>query len=206
MEDQNQEHTEHPNLPRCEVCGSEDDVLHISQVIGNRQQEIDICESCAALLGIERVDSSITPRVSDLFAAVLDPTGVGPKDNSVCPRCGTSFASIRRSGRAGCSTCYEVFRQEIDELLHRSGNRIAHRGKVPLSLQQVRNLLVEKPELEELLQMALVREDYEEAARLSAEIKGLENVSNQGQEPNIVPREEWEGGTTDDFGEDGAHA
>jgi protein arginine kinase activator len=158
----------------CEFCGDDEDLMHIRQSIGGRQQRITICPSCAYLLGIERGENGITPRAGDLFAAVLDPTGVGPRDSKICPRCGITYADLRRHGRVGCADCYDVFKTEIDALLHRSAARVPHRGKLPKSLQQVRNLLVEKPELEERLASAVAREDYEEATRIRALIARLD--------------------------------
>jgi protein arginine kinase activator len=166
----------------CEFCGEEDELLNITQNLGGRPRTSTICASCAYLLGIGRRDSTIIPRVGDLFAAVLDPTGVGPRDNKLCPRCGTSFADLRRRGRAGCSDCYEIFKSEIDSLLRRSGSRVSHRGKLPRSLQQVRNVLVDKPELEAKLEDALNREDYEEAVRLRGLLARLdEGGSDDGK-------------------------
>ncbi len=156
------------------MCGKEDSLVEITQYLGKKEQRMSLCPDCMNILGIERVDTRIAPRVGDLFAAVLDPAGVGPRDNQLCSRCGTSFADLRRSGRAGCSSCYDVFKADIDALLRRTGSRIAHRGKLPKSLQQVRSLLIEKPELQQRLESAVQREDYEEAARLRSMIAALD--------------------------------
>ncbi len=156
------------------MCSATTRILVLQQVIGKQTHTVRICTQCAEMLGIERSSAHAALRIGDLFAAVLDPEGADEKDGKFCGHCGCTYLDLRHSGMVGCSNCYEVFKDEIAFHLRRINIRKKHRGKLPRSLHIVSNLLIKKPALNYRLEQALQREDYEDAVRIQAQIKQME--------------------------------
>ena len=97
-----------------------------------------------------------------------------PADKQVCPVCQITFLEFRNSGRLGCPYDYEVFRDELMPLLENIHGETRHSGKVPRraprNTQQQTTLI----QLRNELKRAVAAEDYEVAARLRDQIKGIE--------------------------------
>ena len=158
----------------CQICATKDEVLVFHQFIGLQKHTVHICQDCALILGIEKDKTRIRPQVGDLFAVVLDPDGIAEKDSKICERCGCSYGELRHNGSAGCSDCYDVFKEEIIGLLRRVNVKNRHQGRLPRRLWKMKNLFIEKPALHHKLKQALKREDYMDASRIKTEIENLE--------------------------------
>lgn len=165
------------NFASCEICATNDNVILFLQSIGKQERSHFICRDCAALMGIQK--SRIAPRIGDLFAYLFDPEGTNEKDKTICGSCGKSWHEIRHSGQAGCSECYDVFKNEIAFLLSRGSSKNRHRGKLPRRLRVMNTLLIEKPNLRHRLTQALQREDYEDASIIQARIEAIEKGNSQ---------------------------
>ncbi|WP_337740378.1 UvrB/UvrC motif-containing protein, partial [Allisonella histaminiformans] len=106
-----------------------------------------------------------------------------------CPSCGTTYQDFRQSGKLGCPSCYEAFREKLRPLFQQAGGSHNHTGKGPkISISKdgdadtsgsVKNPEVEKkvsPEVAELnkkLLQCIKEERYEDAARIRDEIKRI---------------------------------
>ena len=99
---------------------------------------------------------------------------VGELAEATCPDCGIKFMEFRAEGRLGCPYDYEVFRDELMPLLENIHGETRHSGKVPRraprNTQQQTTLI----QLRNELKRAVAAEDYEVAARLRDQIKGIE--------------------------------
>jgi len=85
----------------------------------------------------------------------------------VCPHCDTGLSDVRATGRLGCPHCYEAFGEELDYFFTQAQHGNQHVGK-----QQPTNTRnTELAELENHLQEAIKKEDYEMAAVLRDKIK-----------------------------------
>ncbi len=94
-------------------------------------------------------------------------------NNKICSNCGMSVSEIIRTGKIGCSQCYEDFKTQITEILNQTQGSSEHRGKVPKKYEGliiVRNKIDKK---EEELKNLITSEDYENAALIRDEIKEL---------------------------------
>lgn len=91
----------------------------------------------------------------------------------ICEHCGTRFVDFRNSGRLGCPHDYQTFQAELLPLLESIHSSTRHAGKTPrrptrqMSAQELVRLRND-------LQMAVVSESYEEAARLRDRIRQIE--------------------------------
>ena len=96
------------------------------------------------------------------------------KEEVRCPVCGISYSDFRKSGKLGCSHCYETFKNSLSQVLRQIHQNPVHTGKLPGSVSA--ELLKKRKisELKEKLQSAVRSENYEEAAKLHKEILELE--------------------------------
>ncbi len=101
------------------------------------------------------------------------------------------FESYMKDGLLGCATCYTEFRDLLDPILRRM-HGVSHMPDLsskpvltatpdplfPGSTVQLELHLPTREELEVELQLALLEEDYERAARLRDQIKSLTEQSS----------------------------
>lgn len=112
----------------------------------------------------------------DLFSDFFDSFDVFPvyREDRRCPNCGRSYYDFQKSRRLGCSECYVAFEAPVRSTLKQMQKSSTHTGKIPS--KQSAGLLKKRrlAELKAQLAKAVEQEDYEAAAKLHKEIKGLE--------------------------------
>jgi protein arginine kinase activator len=96
------------------------------------------------------------------------------EERNLCPNCGSSLAEISSAGRMGCAECYSYFARELEPYLSRIHGSATHTGKVPKSVSPKRNLMREAERLKKELNEAVVKQEYEQAAKLRDRLKELE--------------------------------
>ena len=100
----------------------------------------------------------------------------GPvRDGTACTVCGLTLREFRASGRLGCPACYGAFDQPLRDLLKRVHGDHTHAGRryeppLPEGAQRQNSLL----ELRAALKRAIDAEQFEQAASLRDQIRGLE--------------------------------
>ena len=91
-----------------------------------------------------------------------------------CPQCQMTWMEFRRSGRLGCSQCYETFHRELQPVISQIQGSIEHVGKAPI---QDKGDLAQKRKLEDLrnkMQKYVDQQDFEKAAEVRDQIRELE--------------------------------
>jgi protein arginine kinase activator len=86
-----------------------------------------------------------------------------------------TLGDFRETGRLGCASCYTTFDQSLRALLRRVHGNAKHVGRQyeappPDLLREVTAL----GELRERLRRAIAQEEFEEAALLRDQIRGME--------------------------------
>lgn len=159
----------------CQNCGKHEATTHIKRIVNGESTEAHLCADCAKSLGYSNVFSDFGFGFSDMLSSLFEPAAIGAFSNSVlrCEKCGSSFNDIVKSGKVGCSDCYETFYDKLMPSIERIHGRTRHEGKIANgSPEQKKNAKVD--ELKEQLQAAVNLQDYETAAKLRDEIKELE--------------------------------
>ncbi len=168
----------------CDICGKRDAIVFIHQVGAGEQTELHLCSQCAYEHGLQHLEGDIGKALSDLLkklpldkVPVSDPSPLGKMKKKYpehCPSCGLSFQDIKKHGLAGCETCWNVFGDLLAvSNVKKQGNQ-QHRGRLSC---QITDVIAQKQELEQLknlLQAAVDREDYEQAAMYRDRIRLLE--------------------------------
>jgi len=145
--------------------------VHLTQIVGEKMQKLDLCEDCAKAKGLNDPTSFA---VADLMLGLgasqeLEAAAAGAELK--CPRCGFSQADFKKSGRLGCPECYRTFAEGLSSLLKTMHKGTRHVGKTPEALRQTRESVDRLKVLQKKLAKAVESEDYETAAALRDEIK-----------------------------------
>jgi len=154
----------------CCICKEKDAKVHLTQIVGDKMQKVDLCEECAKQKG---VNDPAGFSLADLLLAWAPPRRL-PRETSPdvkCPHCGFTQADFKKAGRLGCSECYVTFAEGLEGLLKTMHKGIKHMGKVPQSLQQSRDLSEKLKTLQKKLDKAVAEEDFEQAAQVRDEMK-----------------------------------
>ena len=103
----------------------------------------------------------------------------------ICPFCGTSYNEIKSENKAGCGFCYDIFNEDIKELIDSKTVNNSYKGKIPGKAQALVPVykssaitissLSLKESKKRLLDIAIREQRFEDAAILRDEIKMLEN-------------------------------
>lgn len=104
-----------------------------------------------------------------MFAA-----NAAPRESKTCPVCGCTWNDFNRSGKFGCGECYKVFNSAADSVLRQIHSTSLHSGKIPSKSGAEVKLKRRLEELRRQLKDAVANEDYENAAKLHAQIKEIE--------------------------------
>lgn len=162
---------------QCKFC-DKPATVHLSQIVDNKVIKIDLCEECAKEKGVDDpVGNSLTELLAGL-GAVHSESSEGESTEMRCPRCGYSPKDFKKSGRLGCPACYETFRNILEPLLKSMHKGVKHVGKCPASLRRTQDITARLRQLEEELQEAIRRENYEQAAVLRDRIKQIKDENS----------------------------
>lgn len=158
----------------CDRCAEREATVQLTKVIANAVTQLHLCEKCAAADGIEMTVATPKHPLAGVLQAAQDQLA-SSSDAARCAFCGTSLKDFRASGRLGCAHCYGAFAESLRELLRRVHGNSRHVGQRyappnPFTDDRVGNLAL----LRERLRQAVEREEFESAASLRDEIRGLE--------------------------------
>ena len=160
----------------CDICGKLATV-HLTQIINNQIQKVDLCEECAQQKGVTDPEGF---SLADFMAKNIE----GPKEaepvetpSMVCPSCGCSPKDFKRNGRLGCPDCYEAFEKLITPMLKNMHRGDHHTGKIPHEMLHRVSLRKAINRLQDQLDHAVEQEKYEDAARYRDELDQLKSQS-----------------------------
>lgn len=158
---------------KCQKCPNAA-TLHITEIVSeDHVDELHLCEVCA-----HKYLSDPQQKPSGKAANVLasDDPEEAASIHRECDLCGIKFVDFRNTGRLGCPHDYDVFRDELVQLLENIHGETRHVGKSPRRLPQNKQAQAELMQLRKQLLQAVHREAYEEAARLRDRIRHLEEA------------------------------
>jgi protein arginine kinase activator len=158
----------------CDHCHEREAVVHLTQIVETAVTQLHLCEKCAAAKGIETTVSMPQHPLAGVLQAAQQQQ-VAAADAVRCSFCGTSQKDFRASGRLGCAYCYGAFAESLRDLLRRVHGSSQHVGRRyaapgPETADRTGSLAL----LRERLRQAIEREEFETAASLRDEIRGME--------------------------------
>ncbi len=173
----------------CDVCKQDNASVFLTQIVAGQVQKVNLCEGCADEKG---VDDPKGFNLADLLNGMGEKTTQSKSSRgTICPNCGFSQGDFKKTGRMGCSECYEVFETGVEGLLNAMHKGTQHLGKIPNGGKpRTRPKPAEAPapslssrveDLQKQLAASIESENYEEAARIRDELRQLES-ENVGSE------------------------
>ena len=168
---------------KCQACGQEAARNHFKSWENNRETELLLCDACAEERGLVAAGGGgdIEQNLNIMLQGME-----GLADGSVgtirCPTCGLLYSAFRDTGRLGCGSCYDAFEQQLKPLLRRVHGAVRHVGKSPAVDDEHAARRREIRGLQDEMEHAVGRDDFEAAARLRDEIRALKAAMPTGKE------------------------
>jgi len=154
----------------CPRCNKREATIHYAEIVEGEMKKLDLCEICAEELGIS--GHSSLP-LSDFLSGLMDGNDPKGEENNVCSCCKMTYATFKRTGRLGCSHCYDSFKEGLFYLIETIHKNKQHVGRVPKSVSAQFEEKSRIEGLEEKLKEAIIAENFEEAAKLRDKIREL---------------------------------
>ena len=184
------------NIITCDVCQSKDAEVFLTQIVAGKMQKVNLCKDCSKDKGVDDPTGfALTELLSGLGTSteMEKPAAPGPVSAAPligtpgsspstaltttaatkCPVCGFTQADFKKTGRLGCSTCYQTFSESLGALLKAMHKGTNHTGKMPAALARRQEITARLRGLQEDLNRAVREENYEAAASLRDQIKKL---------------------------------
>ena len=160
----------------CDICKKIEATVHLTQIVDNKMLKIDVCEACSKAKGIQEATGFSLADLHVGLGAAEEITG----DSGVkCPACGFTQADFKKTGRLGCSACWETFAEGLGGLLKAMHKSDRHVGKVPSKAAHTLVITERIKELAGELEKTVHDEKYELAAQLRDQIRELESKLKQ---------------------------
>lgn len=168
----------------CNVCGTKEASIHLTEIINGKMAEVHICETCAEEKGTE---FKTYFNFGDLLAGVPGLEKVigksGKKTALVCKNCGTNYEDFAKNGRLGCAGCYASFQKPLATVIKQVQRAVYHVGKRPSHVLKDAHSVHDLRQLQEKLRRCIQTEAFEDAARLRDEIKQAEEKIKKEKSP-----------------------
>jgi protein arginine kinase activator len=165
----------------CDICKKAEATVHLTQIIEGKMIKLEMCEACSKVKGMQDVIGFSLGDLVGGLAAMEETKAESP--GIKCPSCGMMQADFKKIGRLGCATCWETFGAGLGPLLKAMHKSDRHVGKVPSKAAHTLVISEQIKELVEELQKAVKAEQFERAAQLRDEIRGLEGRLKGGATP-----------------------
>ncbi len=169
------------NTMTCDSCKKNPATVFLTQIIDGKMQKVNLCEHCSKEKGVTDPTSfAFLDLLKGLGTAkVIDSTQGSPR----CPVCGFSQADLKKTGRLGCSQCYQVFDENLRGILKGMHRGTEHVGKFPPTARRDKIVREKLTTLQDDLRKAVETENYESAATIRDQIRKLEaeNVGSPHQ-------------------------
>ncbi len=175
----------------CENCGKNKATYFFKQTKNGVTTEKNLCADCAKMNPLDpkkyfyEIEEAIPGSLfGGLLGSFLDAKPVITRKES-CKTCGTTLGELLQSGKVGCSECYEIFRESLMPTVKKLHGNTIHCGKSPKAPSET-SPVKESPRedentkarkitsLREKLNLAIEKQEYEDAAKYRDMIKELE--------------------------------
>ena len=165
----------------CEKCNKNEARVHLVKMINGKKSETWLCEKCAKEISngaliplmVEGTEAEeISKNIESLFSQMTrEKKKFSPKIDLICKHCGLTLSEFKKTGKLGCSECYDSFSEELEKIVIEFQGSDTHVGKMPRREEEELNKFKEITNLQKKLKKAIEMEEYELAAILRDKIK-----------------------------------
>lgn len=170
----------------CNLCGTQEATIHLTEIVNQQMIEIHLCEPCAQEKGTDFKTHFQAPDLSSIMNLEKVVKLPEKRPASRCPECGLTYEEFGKSGRLGCAFCYDAFGKLLMPLIKRVQRTAQHVGKVPSKAESPKPPAkpVPNPDLKNLhdrLKKSIQMEAFEDAARIRDEIRQFEEKQKKSK-------------------------
>jgi len=159
----------------CDVCKENDVVITLTEIDGDGVRQVRLCERCAAERGMQTAVATPKPQIGTFLQSVHQQVTPAVGDAARCPFCSSTLRDFRQTGRVGCAQCYAAFESSLRELLRRVQGSSRHMGRAYTGPTDAEMLVAGTvSQLRERLERAIATEQFELAATLRDQLRGME--------------------------------
>lgn len=170
----------------CQHCKKNEATTHVKTMINGEYAEYRLCPECAHELGYDTMFPDFSADFGGLLSSFFSNALPARSGAARCKTCGSTLNDIKRYGKVGCADCYDTFFSELMPTIRSVHGNTEHKGKHPAEITytvEEENKPAEQGEekqedkiasLRAELKQAIADENFERAAQLRDEIKGLE--------------------------------
>lgn len=160
---------------KCDACSEKEATVFLTQIVDGNMHKVNLCESCAKEKGVnDPTGFALTDVLLGLGSEKEIDAHGGSKVK--CPGCGFTLADLKKTGRLGCSACYDTFASHLEGMLKNMHKGLAHTGKIPKHMLEVRKRDSGIQTLRKRLDEAISSEEYERAAEIRDQIRKMESA------------------------------
>ncbi len=159
---------------KCDLCDNEATVF-LTEIVDGKMRKINLCESCAKE---NEVEDPTGFALADVLLGMSKKQEGGEEAGAQCPECGFTRSDLEKTGRLGCSACYETFGEEILRMLQRLHKGMQHTGK-QVEAKLTASILHPKSE------SGAAGEEDEETAEEAREADEMVEAAKQQDKPQI---------------------
>jgi protein arginine kinase activator len=164
-------------MPMCQHCKTRPAKVHYTEIVNDNMVAMNLCLECAEEKGIDVNKAGSYSGLGDLVAGLIDDTVESEAERISkvrCPSCGYDYSDFKKIGRLGCPECYDAFEAQLVQVLRHVHGSTQHAGKKSTQVGERAVARERMTVLREELAEAIRSEDYERAAGIRDEIRGLE--------------------------------
>jgi len=166
---------------KCDACGDKEATVFLTQIVEGNMHKVNLCEACAKEKGVnDPTGFALTDVLSGIGSEKEMEGAVLAK--SKCPGCGFTLADLKKTGRLGCSLCYDIFSDHLEGMLRNMHKGLVHAGKMPGPQRETRRLGERIQGLKSSLDEAVASEQYELAANLRDQIRQIETSAGKSDQ------------------------
>lgn len=157
----------------CDHCNKEEATVFLTQIVEGKMQKMNFCEVCAQKKG---VNDPAGFALTELLLGLGLTQDMAPVTELTCSVCGWKHSQFKKTGRLGCSACYDLFIEELLPMLRNMHPNLVHIGKMPCRFAQEQKKQESTKLLQEELRKAIAAEEYEKAAQIRDEMIALQKT------------------------------
>lgn len=154
----------------CEKCNERAATVILTQIVGEKQIKLYLCESCAKSTE-GWLSNDLNALQSFLNSIINGKTPINKNETVECKQCGMTLSDFKKTSKVGCSDCYQTFEQYFEPMIKRVHSHTQHTGKKPGKKIEEDKMKLKLIHLQNALKKAVEDEEYEIAAKLRDEIR-----------------------------------
>ncbi len=176
---------------KCGICHKRDATTAYTHIIDDEKKTLLLCDACLAQKNVQaqpqqntaptKKGQEVPVLMKDAKVEITGMAGAETLPGKECVECGMTYEQFKKAGRLGCHHCYEAFAPQMQRLLKRIHGADKHRGKDKVERGETLLPEEELALLQQELQEAVAREDFERAVQVRDLIRSVELATDGGE-------------------------